>query len=86
MDHDTYNTHLLANVLLNSITDDLTTTLLNCIHICNDGTYILWCICHNIDHNNMVFVAHEKNGLCLHAFELHIFHHSYYPFIDHKYI
>jgi len=55
--HPTYNSCLLAMVLLNSITDDFMTTLLHSIshNLCNDETFVIWSLCHHINQNNVDF-------------------------------
>jgi len=60
IDHDTCQSRLLAKCLLNSITSDLTVTILNRIPQAyrNDGTYILWSLSNNIHRNNIAFVKH----------------------------
>lgn len=67
VDHETYNSRLLAMVIMNSITDDLLTTLLNRIahHLRNDGTLLLWSISHNIHRNNIAFTEHVREKISL---------------------
>jgi hypothetical protein len=56
----TYNARLLAMVILNSITNAFMTTLIhrNPTILCNDGTFLLWSVCHNIHQNNVAFQEH----------------------------
>jgi hypothetical protein len=65
IDHDTCQSHLLAKCLLNSITSDLTVTILNRIPQAyrNDGTYILWSLSNNIHRNNIAFVEHVRENI-----------------------
>ncbi len=63
VDHATYNSCLLAIMIMNSITDNLLTTLLNHIphKICNDGTYLLWSLSNNIHHINVSFTKYVQD-------------------------
>jgi hypothetical protein len=62
----TYNARLLAMVITNSITDDFLTTLIHRVpsDLCNDGTYLLWSVCHNIHRNNVAFHENIRNKIC----------------------
>lgn len=55
--HITYQSRLLAMVILNSITDDFMTVLIHRVpqSLRNDGTFLLWSLCHNIHRNNVAF-------------------------------
>jgi hypothetical protein len=50
-------------MFMNSITDSLFTILLSHIphKICNDGTYLLWNLSHNIHHNNVAFTKYVQD-------------------------
>lgn len=63
--HETYNSRLLAIVLFNSITEDFSTTLIHRVPMSlrNDGTYLLWSICHNIHRNNVAFTEHIREKI-----------------------
>jgi hypothetical protein len=65
--HPTYHARLLAMVLMNSITDDLMTTLIHRVptNLRNDGTYLLWSICHNIHRNNVAFTEHIREKISI---------------------
>jgi hypothetical protein len=65
VDHDTYNSRLLSTVLMNSITDDFLSTLLNRIphQLHNDGTFLLWNISNNIHRNNVAFTEHVREKI-----------------------
>jgi hypothetical protein len=73
VDHDTYNSRLLSIVLMNSITDDLLTTILNRIPrlLRNDGTYLLWSLSHNIHRNNVAFTEHVREKITLATLSQH---------------
>jgi hypothetical protein len=60
VDHATYNSRLLAIVIMNSVTNNLTTTLLSHIPhlLCSGGTYLLWSISQNIHRNKVDFTEH----------------------------
>jgi hypothetical protein len=61
----TYNARLLAMVITNSITDDFLTTLIHRVpsNLRNDGTYLLWSVCHNIHRNNIAFHENIRNKI-----------------------
>jgi len=63
--HVTYNACLLAMVILNSVTDDFMTTLIHRVPtlLRNDGTYLLWSVCHNIHRNNVAFHEHTREKI-----------------------
>jgi hypothetical protein len=67
IDHPTYNSRLLAIVIINSITTEFLPTLLNRIpHLLrNDGTYLLWSLSHNIHRNNVSFTEHISEKIRL---------------------
>jgi hypothetical protein len=50
-------------VITNSITDDFLTTLIHRVpsNLRNDGTYLLWSVCHNIHRNNIAFHENIRN-------------------------
>jgi hypothetical protein len=58
--HATYSARLLGMVIINSVTDTFMTTLIHRIptKLCNDGTNLLWAVCHNIHRNNVAFHEH----------------------------
>jgi hypothetical protein len=58
VDHPTYNARVFGRLLLRSITDDFSITIINRIpqDFRNDGPLILWTICNNIHRNNVAFV------------------------------
>jgi hypothetical protein len=65
VDHPTYNARVLGRLLLRSITDDFSTTVINRIpqEFRNDGPLILWTICNNIHRNNVAFVETIKSKI-----------------------
>lgn len=50
---------------MNSNTDASTTIIINHVPelLCNDSTYILWCICNHIHHNNVAFTEHIRENI-----------------------
>ena len=63
--HPTYNARLLGKVLLNSITDNVSTTVINRVpqDYRNDGPLILWTICYSIHRNHVAFVETVKKKI-----------------------
>lgn len=57
LDHQMYNSCLSSILLFGSMTEDITNTVLQWIlhTLCNDGTILLWTICHHICHNDVAF-------------------------------
>jgi hypothetical protein len=52
-------------VIMNSITDDFMTTLIHRApaKLRNDGTFLLWSLCHNINRNNVTFTEHIREKI-----------------------
>ncbi len=72
-DQITYNSRLLAIVFMNSITDELLTTILNhvpCL-LHNDGTFLIWSLSHNIHQNNITFMEHVREKITLATLSQH---------------
>jgi hypothetical protein len=65
IDHPTYNARVLARLLLRSVTDDFSITIINRIpqDYHNDGPLILWMICSNIHRNNIAFIETIKTKI-----------------------
>jgi hypothetical protein len=65
VDHTTYNARVLARLLLHSITDDFSLTIINRApqQLRNDGPLLLWTICNNIHRNNIAFVETIKSKI-----------------------
>jgi hypothetical protein len=63
--HETYNSRLLAIVLLGSISEDLLTTILHRIPhtLRNDGTLILWTLSNNVYRNNVAFTEKVREKI-----------------------
>lgn len=63
--HPTYNARVLARLLLKSVTDDFSITVINRIpqEYRNDGPLILWTICNNIHRNNIAFIETIKSKI-----------------------
>ncbi len=63
VNHSTYNARKLACLLLSSVTDDFSITIINRIpqDLCNDGPLILWTICNNIHQNNVALTETIKS-------------------------
>jgi hypothetical protein len=57
IDHPTYNARCLARVIIGSITDDFSQTIISRIddNLRHDGPLLLWYICNNIHRNNIAF-------------------------------
>lgn len=62
IDHPTYNSRVLAKLLLASVTDDFSVTVIHRVpqDLRNDGPLILWTICNNIHCNNIALVETIK--------------------------
>jgi hypothetical protein len=56
---------LLAMVILNSITEDFTITLIHHVSplLRNDGTYLLWVLCNHIQRNYYAFQEHIREQI-----------------------
>lgn len=65
INHPTYNAHVLARLLLWSITDDFSITIINRISpvYCTNGPLILWTICNNINPNNIACIETIKSKI-----------------------
>lgn len=65
IDHPTYNARCLGHVILGSITDELTLTIIGRINenYRNDGPLLLWYICNNIHRNNIAFTETIKTKI-----------------------
>jgi hypothetical protein len=63
--YPSYNARLLAMVLMNSISDDLFSTIIHRVltTFCNDGTYLLWAICHIVHYNNIIYHKHLREKM-----------------------
>jgi hypothetical protein len=61
--HPTFNARILAKLLLHSLTDDFSVTIVNRIPTAlrNDGPLFLWTICNHIHRNNVAFVESIKH-------------------------
>ena len=60
--HQTYQARVLAKLLLASLTDDFSITIIHRIDSSyrNDGVVILWTICHNVHRSNITFTETNK--------------------------
>ena len=65
VDHPTYNARIFGRLLLRSIMDDFSLTIINCIpqQYCNDSPFILWTICKNNHQNNVAFIESIKSKI-----------------------
>lgn len=65
IDHPNYNAHVLARLLLCSVTEDFSITIINRIpqNYRNDGPLILWTICNNTHLNNIAFIKTIKTKI-----------------------
>jgi hypothetical protein len=65
VDHPTYNSRVLARLLLGSVTDDFAITVINHLErsLRNDGPLILWTICNNIHRNHIAFTETIKQKI-----------------------
>jgi len=65
LSHPTFNARILAKLLLKSLTDDFSITIVNRIPtaLCNDGPLFLWTICHHFHRNNVAFVESTKHRI-----------------------
>jgi hypothetical protein len=65
MSHPTFNARILGKLLLNSLMDDFSITIVNRIPTAlrNDGPLFLWTICNHIHHNNVAFVKSIKHKI-----------------------
>jgi hypothetical protein len=65
IDHPTYNARIFGKLLMASITDSFSITVINRIpqDLRNDGPLILWTICNHIHHNNIAFIETIKSKI-----------------------
>jgi hypothetical protein len=65
LDHLAYNARVLGRLLMASITDEFSLTIVNRIpqDLRNDGPLILWTICNHIHRNNIAFIGTIKTKI-----------------------
>jgi hypothetical protein len=65
LDHPTFNARVLGRLLMASITDTFSITIINRIpqDLHNDGPLILWTVCNHIHRNNIAFVETIKTKI-----------------------
>jgi hypothetical protein len=65
LDHPTFNARILGRLIMSSITDTFSITIINRVpqDLRNDGPLLLWTVCNHIHHNNIAFVETIKNKI-----------------------